>query len=167
MDVWWFPTISYIKIWFIIHSQPVINGWLQGVPGLLVFVTTTWLHDLIWPAWTIVPRWLIWFSQIVISYSMVVEMVPVKGGIGGIVHPPIGRKNTTYIPLIYCLLGGYMLPTTFYGNQKQPLTYCHPCGVWNNTIWERLKMQRLQDMEHPKLIKIVFLAANTGHTVLT
>ena len=22
---------------------------------------------------------------------------------------------TTYIPLIYCLLGGYMLPTTFYG----------------------------------------------------
>ena len=26
--------------------------------------------------------------------------VPVKGGIGGIVHPPIGRKNTTYIPLI-------------------------------------------------------------------
>ena len=28
---------------------------------------------------------------------------------------------TTYIPLIYCLLGGYILPTTFYGNQKQPL----------------------------------------------
>ena len=33
-------------------------------------------------------------------------LVPLKGGIGGIVHPPIGRKNTTYIPLIYCLLGG-------------------------------------------------------------
>ncbi len=31
-------------------------------------------------------------------------LVPLKGGIGGIVHPPIGRKNTTYIPLIYCLL---------------------------------------------------------------
>ena len=29
--------------------------------------------------------------------SMVVEMVPLTGGIGGIVHPPIGRKNTTYI----------------------------------------------------------------------
>ena len=30
---------------------------------------------------------------------------------------------TTYIPpiYIYCLLGGYMLPTTFYGNQKQTL----------------------------------------------
>ena len=31
---------------------------------------------------------------------MVVEMVPLKGGIGSIVHPPIGRKNTTYMPLI-------------------------------------------------------------------
>ena len=29
-------------------------------------------------------------------------LVPLKGG-------------------LYCLLGGYMLPTTFYGNQKQPL----------------------------------------------
>ena len=28
---------------------------------------------------------------------MVVEMVPLTGGIGGIVHPPIGRKNTTEI----------------------------------------------------------------------
>ena len=27
-------------------------------------------------------------------------LVPLKGGIGGIVHPPIGSKNTTYIPLI-------------------------------------------------------------------
>ena len=33
-------------------------------------------------------------------------LVPLKGGIGGIVHPPIGRKNATYIPLIYCLQGG-------------------------------------------------------------
>ena len=29
--------------------------------------------------------------------SMVVSKVPLKGGIGGIVHPPIGRKNITYI----------------------------------------------------------------------
>ena len=38
--------------------------------------------------------------------SMVVEMVPLKGGIGGIVHPPIGsiyHLYTTYI----------LLPTTF------------------------------------------------------
>ena len=36
-------------------------------------------------------------------------------------NPPIGsiyHLYTTYSP---CLLGGYMLPTTFYGNQKQPL----------------------------------------------
>ena len=31
---------------------------------------------------------------------------------------------TTYIPLIYCLLGGDVIPTTFYGNQKQPLIVC-------------------------------------------
>ena len=30
---------------------------------------------------------------------------------------------TTYSP---CLLGGYMLPTTFYGNQKQPLNIQYP-----------------------------------------
>ena len=35
--------------------------------------------------------------------SMVVDLVPLKGGIGGIFYPPIGRKNTTYSP---CLLGG-------------------------------------------------------------
>ena len=38
---------------------------------------------------------------------MVVEMVPLKGGIGGIVHPPIWQEKyhlyTTYSP---CLLGG-------------------------------------------------------------
>ncbi len=34
---------------------------------------------------------------------MVVEMVPVKGGIGGIVHPPIGS--------IYHLYTTYILPS--------------------------------------------------------
>ena len=29
---------------------------------------------------------------------------------------------TTYIPLIYCQLGHYMLPTTYKGNQETPLT---------------------------------------------
>ena len=37
---------------------------------------------------------------------MVGMLVPVKGGIGGIVHPPIGRKNTTYIPLIVLAFWG-------------------------------------------------------------
>ena len=31
---------------------------------------------------------------------MVVSGSPFQGGIGGIVHPLIGRKNATYIPLI-------------------------------------------------------------------
>ena len=34
--------------------------------------------------------------------KITVEMVPLKGGIGGIVHPPIGWQY--YIPLIYCLV---------------------------------------------------------------
>ena len=29
---------------------------------------------------------------------------------------------TTCIPLVYCQVGDYMLPTTYWGNQKQPLT---------------------------------------------
>ena len=33
-------------------------------------------------------------------------LVPLKGGIGGIVHPPIGRINTTYIPLIVLAFWG-------------------------------------------------------------
>ena len=33
--------------------------------------------------------------------------------------------NWQYIPLIYCLLGGYMLPTTLYRNLKNPLSWCH------------------------------------------
>ena len=39
-------------------------------------------------------------------YSMVGMLVPLKGGIGGIVHPPIGRKNATYIPLIVLAFWG-------------------------------------------------------------
>ena len=31
---------------------------------------------------------------------------------------------TTYIPLIYCLLGGYIIPTTLYRNLKNPLKSC-------------------------------------------
>ncbi len=33
-------------------------------------------------------------------------LVPLKGGISGIVHPPIGRKNATYIPLIVLAFWG-------------------------------------------------------------
>ena len=49
-------------------------------------------------------------------------LVPVKGGIGGIFDPPIWQEKchlyTTYSP---CLLGGYIIPTTFYRNLKKQL----------------------------------------------
>ena len=37
-------------------------------------------------------------------------LVPIKGGIGGIVHPPIGSIYHLYTTHSPCLLGGYMLP---------------------------------------------------------
>ena len=55
-------------------------------------------------------------------------LVPVKGGRWHII--PHLAVYTTYIPLIYCLLGGYMLSTTFYGNQKQPLILL---GIFSGT----------------------------------
>ena len=55
-------------------------------------------------------------------------LVPVKGGRWHII--PQLAVYTTYIPLIYCLLGGYMLPTTFYGNQKQPLKHIGTNPSW-------------------------------------
>ena len=43
---------------------------------------------------------------------MVVEMVPLKGGIRGIVHPEIGRFFITYIYHLYIMPSGgpHMLP---------------------------------------------------------
>ena len=38
-------------------------------------------------------------------------LVPLKGGRDYII--PQLAVYTTYIPLIYCLLGGYIIPTTF------------------------------------------------------
>ena len=46
-------------------------------------------------------------------------LVPLKGGRSHII--PQLAVYTTYIPLIYCLLGGYILPTTLYRNLKNPL----------------------------------------------
>ena len=58
------------------------------------------------------------------SFYQWLFLVPLTGGRW---HSP--SPNWQYIPLIYHLyiafLGGHMLPTTFYGNQKQPLILCH------------------------------------------
>ena len=49
----------------------------------------------------------------VIIYLLSTMDIPV-----GDLKSPNWQEKTTYI---YCLLVDYMLPTTFYGNQKQPL----------------------------------------------
>ena len=59
-------------------------------------------------------------TQKEIPPSQWIFQVPVKGGRD--YRIPQLAVYTTYIPLIYCLLGDYIIPTTFYGNQKQPLT---------------------------------------------
>ena len=51
--------------------------------------------------------------------SMEWNLVPLIGGRWYII--PQLAVYTTSIPLIYCQLGGYMLPTTYSGNQKQLL----------------------------------------------
>ena len=48
-------------------------------------------------------------------------LIPIKGGRWHII--PQLAVYTTYIPLIYCLLGGYIIPTTYYQNLKNPLKY--------------------------------------------
>ena len=48
-------------------------------------------------------------------------LVPLKGGRFYIITQLAVYTTYIYIPRIYCLLGDYMLPTTCYGNQKQPL----------------------------------------------
>ena len=63
------------------------------------------------------------------SISMVVfASLFFKVRFGGIFDPPIGRNNTTYIPILYtiyrpCLLGGPICYQAHQekGNQKQPL----------------------------------------------
>ena len=43
---------------------------------------------------------------------MIGMLVPLKGGIGSIFHPPEGKDYKWYISGIYCQLGDYMPPTT-------------------------------------------------------
>ena len=47
-------------------------------------------------------------------------LVPLIGGKYHIIIPQLA-VYTTYIALIYCLLGDYISPTTYSGNQKQLL----------------------------------------------
>ena len=55
---------------------------------------------------------------------MVAELVPLKGGIGSIVHPPIGRKNTTYIPLIVLASSGLYATYHLLGEPETTIDIC-------------------------------------------
>ena len=49
--------------------------------------------------------------------------VPVKGG-RWYINTQLA-VYTAYIPGIYCLMGGYIIPTTYHQNQSNPLTKFH------------------------------------------
>ena len=77
-------------------------------------------------------------------------MVPVKGGKWHIIPQLAVHTTYIYILLIYCLLGGYMLPTTFYGNQKQPLNKAKVPSLWKK-IWKDHWNHHLDANEEPLL----------------
>ena len=55
------------------------------------------------------------------TYDQWLLLVPLKGGRWHTI--PQLAVYTTYIPLIYCLLGDYMIPTTYYQNQNNPMIW--------------------------------------------
>ena len=57
-------------------------------------------------------------------------LVPLLGGRYHII--PQLAVYTTYIPLIYCQLGDYMVPTTYSGNQETPLNACFEAWYGKN-----------------------------------
>ena len=65
-------------------------SWMMGIPNLYLHVS----HGG-WNRETSIHPFFQWLF-----------LVPLKGGIGGIFHPPIGRKYTTYIPLIVIAFWG-------------------------------------------------------------
>ena len=61
---------------------------------------------------------------------MVVEMVPLKGGqkVANRPSPNWQEKYHLYTTYSPCLLGGYIVPTTYHQNLKNPLRYwVHKC----------------------------------------
>ena len=62
-------------------------------------------------------------------------LVPLIGGRYHII--PQLAVYTTYIPLIYCLLGDYISPTTYKGNQKQLLIILSTAVRLPETFLER------------------------------
>ena len=110
--------------WMVYKGKPYWNGWFGGVLPPLFLVQHPygnrkekkrmfWFHKGGEAGWPNI-RWLF--------------LVPLKGGRDYII--PQLAVYTTYIPLIYCLLGGYIIPTTLYRNLKNPLKYGFE-RLWN------------------------------------
>ena len=70
-------------------------------------------------------------------------MVPLKGGIGGIVHPPIGRKDTTYIPHIVLAFWGVICYLPPFRGTRNNHWQKNPHETWKPEM--KTKLQILTD----------------------
>ena len=95
------------------------------------------------------------------KYCQWLFLVPLKGGRWHII--PQLAVYTTYIPLIYCLLGGYIIPTTLYRNLKNPLILGQeplPTAIFTVDKRWRLKI-KVPDPEN-KLVIMKYFSNVTG-----
>ena len=66
-------------------------------------------------------------------------LVPLKGGIGSIVHPPIGRKNTTYIPCLRLGVKNATDPTELRGTSSTTIeNITNPTRVGHLGAWKEI-----------------------------
>ncbi len=106
--------VAQLGYWSIPRFETLKNGAFRRV-------TFRWLLIVWWCVW-------VWFKR-----STVVEMVPKKRWVvGGIVHPPSGRKNTTYIPLIVvAFVWGLYNPYHLLGEPETTIEAIHP-NTWKS-----------------------------------
>ena len=74
-------------------------------------------------------------------------LVPLKGGRWHII--PQLAVYATYIPLIYCLLGGYIIPTTYYQNQNNSMNGGKSYSLFWDDNFSGVKLRRLR-------VKVIF-----------
>ena len=90
------------------------NPFTCGIPPGIDFPTMSRLGGAHGQWWANEKRY-----PMMLTFLQWLFLVPLIGGRCYIVTYLAVR--TTYIALIYCQLGDYMLPTTYYGNQETPL----------------------------------------------
>ena len=112
---------------YIVRIYKCPYKWVTGVVNLLIGAPfTPWIYRWIPGLWR--RRWRLcgWWpwhrqraglggqgtrgSERGSSSNQWLFLVPLKGGIGSIFHPPEGKDYKWYISGIYCQLGDYMLP---------------------------------------------------------